>query len=84
MLIGLLANAYAPEAIILCGSLMDRCSILRQVIMQACTEQYTQFINPKFDIVFSNFGPDGNIIGAATIAFNYNIEQIIARSSTAQ
>lgn len=73
-LLSLLANAYAPEAIILCGSLMDRCPVLRELITQSFREEQAQFLNPTFDIGFSEFGPDGNIIGAATVAFNHNID----------
>ncbi|MEA5060293.1 MAG: ROK family transcriptional regulator [Candidatus Pelethousia sp.] len=77
MLLSLLANAYAPEAIILCGSLMDRCVVLRELVSQSFQQEQAQFLNPTFDIGFSEFGPDGNIIGAATVAFNHNIDNRI-------
>ncbi len=84
VLLGQLANAYAPEIIILCGSLMDRCPPLRELIATSVREEHAQFLSTAFDIGFSEFGPDGNIIGAATVAFNHNMDQLIARSAPAQ
>lgn len=79
--LSLLANAYAPEAIILCGSMIDRCAALRELISQAFFEEQSRFLNPTFALGFSQFGPDGNIIGAATVAFNYNIDNRVVAYS---
>lgn len=82
--IDLLANTYAPDAIILCGSLMDRNPFLRKAVQAGVESDDCLFLNRNFDICFSRFGEDGNIIGAATIAFNHNVEQLVAASAAAE
>lgn len=80
MVINLLANAYAPDVIVLCGSLVDQCETLRKIIIEAHAERYLEVFNNNFELEFSQFGSNGNLIGAAALAFNHNIEQYIACS----
>lgn len=76
-LIGLLANAYAPDAIVLCGSLIERCAVLRSLISQCHANRRNAWINNSFSLKYSDLGADGTIVGAATIAFNKHIERMI-------
>lgn len=82
MVIDLLANAYAPDMIILCGRLMDRCAVLRNIIMGLHNVSYPKMLNNQFNLAFSEFGPNGNVIGAAVIAFNHNVSQFVENSSS--
>ena len=75
--IRILAHTYAPDANVLCGSLIDQCSVLRDKILELCKGQHSEMFNNLFDLEFSKFGPNGNLIGAAAIAFDYNIMHYI-------
>lgn len=78
MVVHLLATMYAPDVIVLCGSLMDQCAVLRQILFDSYKEQHAEMFNHYFDLEFSKFGPDGNLIGAAALALIHNITQVIA------
>lgn len=75
-MINLLANSFASEAIILCGSFIDRHPIFRQMIQEAYERQQTGFLNTNFDLCYSTFGTDGNVIGASTVAFAHMMKQL--------
>jgi predicted NBD/HSP70 family sugar kinase len=74
--INLLANTYASEAIILCGSLIDNYTVFRQLIDEAYACRQTSFLNTNFDLCYSGFGSDGNVIGAAIMALSSLIKQL--------
>ncbi len=80
MTINLLANAYAPEAIILCGSLIDGNTQIQEAVSRSYSLQYPVLLSNNFDLKFSAFGPDGNIIGASTVAFLHTLNAAIAHS----
>lgn len=74
--INLLANTYASEAIILCGSLIDNYPVFRQLIDEAYASRQTSFLDTNFDLCYSGFSSDGNVIGAATMALGSLIKQL--------
>jgi len=82
MVVNLLANIYAPDVIVLCGSLMDQCGALRDIIMDCYKERHAEMFNSYFNLEFSKFGPDGNLIGAAALALNHNITKRITDAVT--
>lgn len=81
--INLLANTFASEAIVLCGSFIDKYPVFRALIREAYERQQPGFLNTNFDLVFSEFGPDGNTIGAATVAFNHRVRKLISNPAIA-
>lgn len=82
MIINLLANTYAPDSIILCGSLIDHCEVLRENISQACMD-FSSFFNHHFTLNFSDLGENGKVIGAATVAFNHMLRERIGGAGAA-
>lgn len=78
VLINLLANAYAPDAIVLCGSLVEKCDVLRDLISQYHKDQGASVLNTNYALHYSTVGDAGSTIGAATIAFNENVRWMIA------
>jgi len=76
--VNILANTYAPDVIVLCGSLVEQCEALRDIIMEQYRKQYPSIFNDLFSLEFSEFGTNGDLIGAAAIAFDHNIMQHIA------
>ena len=81
MVINLLANTFAPDVIVLCGSLMDQCATLREIVFDLHRKCYSEIFNNYFSLEYSKFGPDGNLIGAMAIAFNHNLTQIITNTA---
>lgn len=77
--INLLANTYAPDVIVLCGSLIDQNPAFRLMIEEHYKNQHQDMFSSDFDLKFSTFGPDGNTIGAASIAFARKIESTIMK-----
>ncbi|MDL2217760.1 ROK family protein [Christensenellaceae bacterium OttesenSCG-928-M15] len=76
MTINLLANTFASEAIILCGSLIDNYPAVRGLIDEAYAIRQPGFLNTNFDLCYSSFNSDGNVIGAASIALQSFIRQL--------
>lgn len=66
--INLLANTYASEAIILCGSLIDNYPLFRELINEAYASRQRGFLNTNFDLCYSTLRANGNMIGAASVS----------------
>lgn len=77
MAISLLANVYAPEAIVLCGSLIDDFPEFRALSMQDFRHQRSDMLAANFDLAISRFGADGPVIGATSIAFSRLVNQTV-------
>lgn len=73
--INLLSNTYAPEAMLLCGSLVDRYPIFRQLIV----DNYAALLTNRMPLPlsFSTFGDDGGIIGGGALAFDRLLDLLI-------
>lgn len=77
MTIGLLSHSYAPEAILLCGSLVENYPIFQKMIYSDYKKQSNDFLNINFDLKITRLGVDSALIGAGTVAFYYAVNNLI-------
>ena len=74
--INLLANSFASEALILCGSLVDNYPLIRTLINQAYESQQSSFLNIDFDLCYSEFGDEGDVIAAAMVSLSHMLKNL--------
>ncbi len=77
--ISILANTYAPDEIILCGRLIDNYKILRDVIFENYKSQLNDYIMDSFKLKTSEFGSEGTVIGAGTLAFYHLMDDFFEK-----
>ena len=75
--INLLANAYAPDAIVLCGSLVDRYPVFLRRVEACYSNRLSAFMRGTFELRATAFGAQGGLIGAAALAFRHRLDEII-------
>ena len=75
--INILANTFAPEVIILCGSLIEDYSSFKDIILQNCKSTGSEYELSSFNLVASDFSSDATLVGAVTLANYKIIDQII-------
>ncbi len=74
MALGILRNLYAPNIVVLCGSLVEMYPSFQQAIIREYQKQNNRY-GIYMDLAISGFGRDGNLVGAGTLAFGLNLEQ---------
>lgn len=67
--VGMLANLYAPDMMILCGRLIESYPELQRAIDEDYRLQLGDHVKNGMVLATSRLGEDGNLIGAATLAF---------------
>ncbi|MGB8454618.1 MAG: ROK family protein [Anaerocolumna sp.] len=77
--ISILANTYAPDEIILCGRLIDKYEILKEIIFENYKSQLNDYLLDSFELKTSEFGSEGTVIGAGTIAFYHLMDEIFEK-----
>lgn len=73
----LLSNTYAPEAIMLCGSLITGNSVLASLIESNYAKRLRQGLDNPFQLKFTRLGKDYMLAGAGTAAFYYAVGRMI-------
>lgn len=74
MALGILRNLYAPNIVVLCGSLVEMYPSFQQAIIREYQKQNNRY-GIYMDLAISGFGRDGNLAGAGTLALGLNLEQ---------
>ncbi|MEG2394295.1 MAG: ROK family protein [Ruthenibacterium sp.] len=77
MVINLLANVYAPQAIVLCGSLITDFPQMRMLAIETFQHTHGDMLSAGFDLKVSSFGSDGLLMGATSIAFTNQVNHVI-------
>lgn len=75
--VNLLANTYAPDAVVLCGSMIEQYPQLRTCILENNAKLPDDFMAGTFDLLFSDFGVLGNVVGACSVAFAGMLDRLI-------
>lgn len=74
--INLLANAFAPEVVLLCGSMMRQGSVLPQIVSGIYQEKLNQYMKDTFQLRFERFGTTGHLIGGGVLAMRQVLHQL--------
>lgn len=72
--IGILANLYDPDMVILCGKLVEEYPSLQEAIIEEYMAQLHNTLQEGIIVNSSKFGRDGNLIGAGTLAFYLDLD----------
>jgi N-acetylglucosamine repressor len=74
--ISILASAYSPDIIILCGRLIEEHEVFRNLIEKRYRNPAEDY-RPDSLVRVSNLGPDGTIVGAGTLAYYSMLDKIL-------
>ncbi len=77
MTVNLLVNTYAPEAVVLCGGIFERFPTLYHLVSEARQRPLNAFSDSGFELKMSKFGAQGAVIGAAALAFQKMLDDVI-------
>lgn len=75
--ISLLVNAYAPGVVVLCGSLLASYPQFAERIVADYESHLADFPQGEPPIAISSLGLEGGMIGAAAVAFEQTLKQLI-------
>ncbi len=75
--INLLVNTYAPGAVVICGSLIERYPVLWDAIQAEYKSHLTDFTGSLLAFSHSSFGMDCGMIGASAVAFEHMLDRLI-------
>ena len=76
MAINLLANTYAPEAIILCGDTIWSCPGFIPLVLKDYKKLISEYMLDTFEVRPDSFGPDGYVIGGGAVAFSHVTDEL--------
>ena len=74
--VNLLANTYAPEVVLLCGSMMRQGSVLPQIVSGIYQEKLNQYMKDTFQLRFERFGTTGHLVGGGVLAMRQVLQQL--------
>ena len=66
--VNLLANTYAPEVVLLCGSMIRQGTVLQEIVEDMYQEKLNQYMKGTFQLRFERFGTTGHLIGGGVLA----------------
>lgn len=76
--INLLANTYAPEVIVLCGSMMRQGTGLAELAAEVCQEKLNHYARNTFQLRVEQFGESGHLIGGGALALQRVLDGVCA------
>lgn len=74
--INLLANAYAPEVVLLCGSMMRQGPVLSELVAGIYRDKLTRYMKDDFQLQFEQFGVNGHLIGGGALALRHELDKM--------
>ncbi len=75
--LNLLSNTFAPQAILLCGSLVEENPSFKSMILNNRNSQNYAFNSNNYSLGFSSLGKDGAVIGGASAAFFSGVNKLV-------
>lgn len=79
--INLLANAYAPETVLLCGSTLWENPILRSLVERNYKSRLNEYMQNAFELRFDTFGENGYIVGGSALAFYHVVDTLLVKNA---
>ena len=74
--VNLLANTYAPEVVLLCGSMIRQGTVLQEIVEDMYQEKLNQYMKGTFQLRFERFGTTGHLIGGGVLAVRKVLREI--------
>ena len=74
--INLLANTYAPEVVLLCGSMLRQHPVFATLVERNYRGKINEYMQNTFQLRFERFGVDGHLMGGAALALRQVLEQL--------
>lgn len=74
--INLLANTYAPEAVLLCGSMLRQHPIFSTLVERNYRSKINEYMQNTFRLCFERFGVSGHLLGGGALALRQVLEQL--------
>lgn len=74
--INLLANAYAPEVVLLCGSMLRQHPIFATLVERSYRSKLNEYMQNTFQLRFEHFGVTGHLMGGAALALRQVLEAL--------
>lgn len=69
--INLLANTYAPDVLLLCGSLLRAHPLLPKLLAGSCRDNLNEHMKNTFQLKLESFGVNGALIGGGAAALQH-------------
>lgn len=79
MTINLLANTYAPDAILLSGTTIWECPGIFPLVERDYKRLLSEYMQDTFLLRLDSFGADGYVIGGGAVAFKQTVETMQLR-----
>lgn len=77
MAINLLVNAFAPDAVVLCGNMVEQYPVFRRLVDEHIRSHGSDFMADSYALFMSDFGTMGSVIGASAVAFQQTVNKMI-------
>jgi len=74
--INLLANTYAPEVVLLRGSLLRQGPVIKELVAAAYREKLTDYMTDAFALRFEQLGVSGPLIGGGIGALEQELDRL--------
>lgn len=74
--INLLANTYAPDVILLCGSLLRAHPLLPQLFTGSYRDNLNEYMKNTFQLKLESFGISGALIGGGAVALQHVLNEM--------
>ena len=80
--VNLLANTYAPDVVLLCGSMVRQGTVLQEIVEDMYQEKLNQYMKDTFQLRFERFGTTGHLIGGGVLAVRQVLWDLCGRRTT--
>ncbi|BFK87836.1 ROK family transcriptional regulator [Pseudoflavonifractor gallinarum] len=74
--INLLANTYAPEVVLLCGSMLRQNPIFSTLVERNYRSKLNEYMQNTFQLRFESFGVSGHLIGGGALALRHVLDEM--------
>lgn len=74
--INLLANAYAPEVVLLRGTLLRQGPVIRELVADTYREKLNGYMTDAFQLRFEQLGASGPLVGGGILALEHELDRL--------
>ena len=72
----LLANTYAPEVMLLCGSMLRQSPLFPALVSRSYHGKLNEYMENTFQLKFESFGLSGHLIGGGALALRHVLDRL--------